>query len=31
MNIKQEFRDFLRGENYKDTELNNFYNIELKK
>lgn len=31
MNIKQELRDFLREENYKDTELNNFYNIELKK
>lgn len=29
MGIKQEFRDFLRGENYKDAELNNFYNIEF--
>ena len=31
MNIKQEFREFLREENYKDAELNSFYNIELKK
>ena len=31
MNIRQEFRDFLVEENYKKVELNNFYNIELKK
>lgn len=31
MNIKQEFREFLRGENHRNIELNNFYNIELKK